>query len=153
MDIKAIDHVDSVNNRQRVDIYGDFPKIGKCHMIKVMEYDEDMVWWYIPKKDLCVRSKLHYHVDLKDMFDKMKDPKSGILNYKGMTTPEDFCTDKYYTFKVESECPAVQKAKIYLYFSTENKELKYILIKESELILEIVDGFTERHFKDEEFLI
>ena len=48
--------------------------IGNAHLIKVVEFDEDKSWMYLPKKDICATQSMKCHIDLKEFFNKMKDP-------------------------------------------------------------------------------
>ena len=157
--IRAIDKVDSTGNRERMDIKATTEKYGDVEIVYVFDYGKKLYYRYIPKVDKCVINDFPWDIDLEKLYHKMKNPKSGFMEFKGVNTPEWLHDEKFFTFYIEAELNSDDdsdkpvKVKLCLHFDMETKELKWAHEHVHNIIVEVTDGFEDKEFDDETFEI
>ena len=159
-----LDKMDSNGNRERMDVKATLTKLGYVEFVNVLDYENKVFYNYIPKVDKCSIHELHLDINVKEIFEKLKDPKSGFMKFHGMHSPKWIKDKKFWTFVItvppkpheeveEVEDPENINLKLVLFFDTETKELKWLVEKRHNIVMEVLEGFSKKEFKDEDFVI
>lgn len=95
------------------------PFSGKETAYVYVDFDESKVVKSIKDIDFCREVHWKKKMNLRDMIDRLKDPKGGLVKYLGERTCE-WTDKKYYTFRLNIETKEIRKTELY-YFNTENE--------------------------------
>ena len=89
---------------------------------------------------------------LNEIFDKMLDKESGLLTFEGEKSPP-WDKNKFLAFKLNPDVEELKAFRSTLYFDLTTKDLKWFVFEAEPMALEVLDGFEEREYEDEDFVI
>lgn len=125
MAITLTENVWADGNRERLDIKMDIPNLGYGDIIEYLDFDNQVLSVFIPSINVCTKYKIPYQMNIKEVFMKIADPSSGILDYLGEKTLDYAPGETFYAFHMNMQDVAVEKADQTLFFNSETKQLEY----------------------------
>ena len=89
--------------------------------------------------------------NLTELFNKAKDPSSGVTNYEGIATLPWSNGQSYHHFTTKSLDGQGKTIKQNVYYDLSTLNMRYMMIEGSAPILVTDTGFVEKTFTDQDF--
>jgi len=137
--------VNSSENREKFLTYADFWDIGYAEVITYVDADGTHAYENIPKIEQCLVYDLPKHFSLKQLFQDVKNPHSGLTTYLGEQGLPFVWYKTFYAFKVD-----VNGYHHTIYFDKHTRQPSWIVLNGSNIVMS-VEKIWDRPYSDVDF--
>jgi hypothetical protein len=153
MGMTLTENVWSDGNQERLDIKMNIPNLGYGDIIEYLDFTSQVMTVYIPSIKNCQKYAMPFKLDIKDMFLKIADPTSGILDFEGEKTLDFAEGESFYAFHMNMQSESVAAGDQTLYFNTVSKQLEYSVLNELDVIIYSENGPQPAEFTAADFVL
>ena len=150
-DVKVAQYIDSDGNREKIVINQNIQGIGYTNITNFIDCTTGVITQHIPIIAYCKSVPMGQIYNITDLFNKIRDPSSGVSTYEGLATLPWSNGTNLYHFTMKTLDGQGKTIKQDVYYDTSSLNLKYAMIEGAPEILVTDIGYVERTFTDEDF--